>query len=212
LKPNRIRLEPVMIEPFRTINSFSGKDLAVGAVGVIAVIFFVAGLIWPNIIGVPTTSNKGDILAESKAQTTSEPESASRMKLQNLWRYEVELWDRCVRTYVNRDDDVCATYFICDYTRKVCQRGYRSHMFMFLYTLLDGNDRRTEIAHFFCAATTCLSFDTGAVTDLNFPGENNLVKDDMPQDCIGCDDWLKANVPWNDLWKFLQWPRSAAPP
>jgi hypothetical protein len=137
-----------MIEPFRTIESFSGKHLAVGAVGESAVIFFVACLIQPNIIGVPTTSNKGDISAESKAQTTSKPESASRMKLQNLWRYEVERWDRCINAMPKRTD-MCETYFICDYTRQVCQRGYRNSG-IFLYTLLDGNDRRTEIAHFFC--------------------------------------------------------------
>jgi hypothetical protein len=44
---HRINLEPVMIEPFRTINSFSGKDLAVGAVGVSALILFAVGLIHP---------------------------------------------------------------------------------------------------------------------------------------------------------------------
>jgi hypothetical protein len=110
--------------------------------------------------------------------------------------------------------DFCETYFICDYTRQVCQRGYRpSGMGIFLYTLLDGNDRRTEIAHFFCQGPTCLSFDTGAVSGPDrLPGPvQGVVKDDMPQDCVAprCDDWLKANVPWNDLWKFLLWPQSA---
>jgi hypothetical protein len=42
--------------------------------------------------------------------------------------------------------------------------------------------------HFFCAGTDCLSFDTGAVS-LRASGENYLVKDDMPQDCVAprCD-------------------------
>jgi hypothetical protein len=139
-------------------------------------------------------------------QAASEPPVSSKgMKLKNFWSYELSAWDRC-----SEKGFVCQTYFSCDYSSQTCQQGHRargSENTLFLFVLLDGNDRKTEIGHVFCGYSRCFSFDTGKAWG-RVPVEPFEVREDMPKGCLppSCDNWIDKNIKDNLLANGMTYP------
>ena len=155
------------------------------------------------------------VLSLATIASTTAPVYARPMKLENAWAFYVTVMKRWVNTNNPSIVGTVKEFSTCDYTSKTCKQGYHWGPQNMILTILDGNDRKTELGHFSCDfyGYACLNFDTGERTgrtlELSGPQglcngmkctlEERTVNEDMPQVCVKpwdtvpseCENWIK---------------------